>query len=154
MKGANEMRHSLRLFSVVVLVPLACALGYAQDRAQSKNWTIPATASEEVNPLSPTPDVLKKGRAVYSLRCQRCHGPEGRGDGPDGDPDAPTADLTDGFRVSINPDGVVFYKIWNGRARVWGGVQGKPRMPAFNSVLLKDEAWALVAYVQTLRKPE
>jgi mono/diheme cytochrome c family protein len=148
------MRHSPRLFSVVALVPLACALGYAQDRPQSKNWTIPATASEEANPLSSTPDVRQKGRAVYSLHCQRCHGPEGRGDGPDGDPDEPMADLTDGFRVSINPDGVVFYKIWNGRARVWGGVQGKPRMPAFNSVLLKDEAWAVVAYVQTLRKPE
>jgi copper transport protein len=111
-------------------------------------WSIPKTASDEKSPLLPTPDVLEKGKAVYSSHCQRCHGHDGKGDGPSGDPQEATADLTDGFRVSINPDGVVFYKVWNGRGRF--GL----KMPAFKNELSTDDAWAVVAYVQTLRKSE
>ena len=53
-------------------------------------------------------------------------------------------DLTDAKRAERNPDGVVFYKIWNGRR--------KPKMPAQKDELTKEQIWAVVAYVQTLRK--
>lgn len=61
-----------------------------------------------------------------------------------------TADLTDASRVSINPDGVVFYKIWNGR----GGAIPHERMPGFgfSGILSRDEVWSLVVYIQTLRR--
>ena len=58
--------------------------------------------------------------------CQKCHGPEGKGDGPDSDPRMPAADLTDGFRAELNPDGVLYYRIFNGKP---------PVMPAFKSSL-------------------
>jgi mono/diheme cytochrome c family protein len=45
--------------------------------------------------------------------------------------------------MSRNPEGVVFYKIWNGRK--------DPDMPAFKSQMTKDEAWAVVAYAISLR---
>ena len=54
------------------------------------------------------------------------------------------ADLTLAARASANPDGVLFYKVWNGRSR--------PKMPAFKSQLTKDDVWAVVEYVKTLRK--
>ena len=53
-------------------------------------------------------------------------------------------DLTRADRAAANPDGVVFYKVWNGRQ--------EPRMPSFEDQLSKEQAWAVVAYVQTLRK--
>src|SRR5258706_8056238 len=81
------------------------------DRAM--NWTIPATAPGEKNPLSLTPEVLEKGKVLYAANCQRCHGRDGRNDGPDSDASAANADLTDTLRVAINPDGVVFYKVWS-----------------------------------------
>jgi len=46
-------------------------------------------------------------------------------------------------RAARNTDGTVFYKIWNGRAT--------PKMPAFSEQLSKEQAWTIVAYVQTLR---
>lgn len=60
------------------------------------------------------------------------------------------ADLTDPDRVVINPDGVVFYRIWNGK----GGMIPSERMPGFgfNQKLQREDIWALVAYVQTLRR--
>jgi mono/diheme cytochrome c family protein len=109
-------------------------------------WELPPTADEEKNPLSVTPAVLKTGEALYKKNCERCHGPEGIGDGPDADPDhMADMDLTNPKRADRNSDGVVFYKVWNGRK--------KPKMPPFKEELTKEQAWSVVAFAQTLRKP-
>ena len=52
-------------------------------------------------------------------------------------------DLRQVSRADENPDGVVFHKIMTGRV--------KPKMPAFAEELSREQAWAIVAYVQTLR---
>ena len=84
--------------------------------------------------------VLATGKAMFKDKCQRCHGPGGQGRRPDADPDAQEdMDLTSANRAARNPDGVVFYKVWNGRK--------KPKMPAFKDDLTKDQVWAVVAYV-------
>jgi mono/diheme cytochrome c family protein len=134
-----------RLLCALVLCLTVLAHLSIVGRAQSSSWTIPQSALTEKSPLSPTPDVLKKGRALFASSCQKCHGPEGKGDGPDGDREEPPADLTLASRSAANLDGIVFYKIWNGRAR--------PKMPAFKSQLTKDQIWTIVEYVKTLRKP-
>jgi mono/diheme cytochrome c family protein len=119
------------------------------------SWNLPALSNQLKNPLASTADVLAHGKRLYAEHCQRCHGAEGRNDGPNSDRDEPTSDLTDPFRASINPDGVVFNKIWFGRFR--------PDMPASGQnqsngrqarpgTLSGDDVWALVTYVQTLRQ--
>jgi mono/diheme cytochrome c family protein len=108
-------------------------------------WNIPPDAKEKPNPLAVDEKVLAAGRAVYKDKCVKCHGPGGLGDGPDADPDAqPDMDLTNPRRAERNPDGVVFYKVWNGRR--------KPKMPAFSEELTEQQAWTVVAYVQSLRR--
>jgi mono/diheme cytochrome c family protein len=124
---------------LVIAVFCASVVAFAQS-----GWTIPAAGRDEKSPLQPTADVLKKGASVYKSKCQRCHGKEAKGDGPESDPDTPAADLTDASRASVNTDGVLFYKVWNGRS--------KPKMPAFKSEMTKDDAWAVVEYVKSLRK--
>ncbi len=52
-------------------------------------------------------------------------------------------DLTVADFAAKNPDGVVFYKIWNGRKSA--------KMDPMSAELSKDQVWAVVAYVQTLR---
>ena len=107
-------------------------------------WTIPPGASEEKSPLTVSDAVVAAGRKLFSGKCQRCHGPGGKGDGPDGDKaHAADMNLTVATRAARNTDGVVFYKIWNGRP--------SPKMPVFSEELTKEQAWAIVAYVQTLR---
>jgi len=133
------MRRSVWI--VAVLVAALC--GSALAAAQAGGWTIPASGRTEESPLKPTPDVLKKGKSVFSSKCQRCHGIQGKGDGPESDPDGPAADLTDPARASVNPDGVLFYKVWNGRSQ--------PKIPAFKSEMTKDDVWAVVEYVKSLR---
>jgi mono/diheme cytochrome c family protein len=93
------------------------------------------------SPLSPTPAVLKKGKDLFGDNCQKCHGAGGKGDGPYGDPQHRPADLTQ----SADADGIMFYKAWNGRK--------DPVMPAFKTTMTREEIWAVIEYVKTLRKP-
>ena len=90
-------------------------------------------------------DAVKKGKSVFTSKCQKCHGPGAKGDGPDSDPKSPAADLTDEFRYELNPEGILYYKVLNGHP---------PQMPAFKSQLAPDEVWQVVAYVMSLRKPQ
>jgi mono/diheme cytochrome c family protein len=115
-----------------------------QAPAGAEGWQIPEGAAAETNPVPTTADVLAKGMSLYRAKCQRCHGADGTGHGPEADPGHPPADLTDGRRAFLNPDGVMFYKIWNGRA--------KPKMPAMKSDMAPADVWTVIQYVKTLRK--
>jgi mono/diheme cytochrome c family protein len=117
-------------------------VGAAQGRGGG--WNIPATARTETSPLKVDDTVIASGKKLFSSKCQRCHGASGKGDGPDGDPaHADDMNLTNPARAQANPDGIVFYKIWNGRS--------SPKMPTFSEEISKEQAWTIVAYVQTLR---
>ncbi len=107
-------------------------------------WQLPVDADDTKNPLAVDAKLLAEGKAIFAEKCRRCHGPGGLGDGPDADPDAREMNLTNVKRAERNSDGVVFYKVWNGRRR--------PKMPAFKDELTREQVWAVVAYVQTLRK--
>jgi mono/diheme cytochrome c family protein len=113
----------------------------AGTSAQYQGWTIPDTAKTEKSPVRSAEDAAKKGKSLYAANCAKCHGPEGKGDGPDSDH---AADLTDEFRTELNPEGVLYYKVWNGHAS---------DMPAFKSKLTKDDTWAVVEYLKVLRTP-
>ena len=106
---------------------------------------MPPNAAETTNPLPVDEKLLATGKAIFKDKCQRCHGPGGLGDGPDADPDhQEDMDLTNPKRAEKNPDGVVFYKVSNGRRR--------PKMPPFKDELTEQQIWAVVAYAQSLRK--
>jgi mono/diheme cytochrome c family protein len=142
-----------RFFTAIVFALVAIAVSAiaakqpAQQPARSASgWQLPPDADTKKNPLPVDAKLIATGKAIYKENCQKCHGPSGRGDGPDADPDAAEdMDLTRAARAARNPDGVVFYKAWNGRK--------KPKMPAFKDELTEPQLWAVVAYVQTLRKP-
>jgi mono/diheme cytochrome c family protein len=111
----------------------------------SGGWTLPPDAADEKNPFAGDPKAIETGKTLFKKHCERCHGPGGKGDGPDADPDIQEdMDLTVVRRAARNPDGVVFYKAWNGRT--------KPKMPAVKDDLTKEQLWQIVCYVQTLRQ--
>jgi mono/diheme cytochrome c family protein len=134
------------LFSLMTVSAIA-AKQSAQPQAKSAGgWTLPPDAETTKNPLPVDAKLLATGKSIFKDKCQKCHGAAGKGDGPDADPDAQEdMDLTRANRASKNPDGVVFYKVFNGRK--------KPKMPAQKDDLTKEQIWSVVAYVQTLRKP-
>lgn len=142
------VRTRMMCGSVALLAALAAGRGAllhaAQQPADSDGWQLPPGAAAEPNPIPASPEVLAKGQALYKSKCQKCHGPGGRGDGPDADADHKPGDLTDARRASRNPDGVMFYKVWNGRT--------KPKMPAFKTDISRTDVWTVVQFVKTLRQ--
>ena len=127
-------------------VGIEIANGATGAKDPSDGWQIPEGAATESNPEPLTAANLTRGQSLYKAKCQRCHGVDGAGHGPESDPDHPAGDLTDGRRASRNPDGLMFYKIWNGRP--------KPKMPAMKSDVSRADVWKLVLYVKTLRRQE
>jgi mono/diheme cytochrome c family protein len=116
----------------------------AQARSNS-GWQLPPDADAKKSPLEADAKTLATGKSVFKDKCTKCHGQAGLGDGPDADPEhSEHMDLTNPKRAEHNADGVVFYKVWNGRR--------KPKMPAFKEELNEQQVWSVVAYVQTLRK--
>lgn len=141
------MRNHLMCSAVLLAASLAAGVG-AADRhdapVQGRGWTLGEDAKTRQNPLTPDEKTIAAGKAIFKSKCQRCHGPGGLGDGPDADPDATDMDLTNPKRTSLNSDGVVFYKVSNGRNR--------PKMPPFRDEMSEEQIWQVVTYVQTLRK--
>lgn len=137
-------RHAVTLVLAAMLAGTTAVRAGRQDQpGDSAGWQIPAGAGVETNPIQPTPAALAKGKDIYKAKCQRCHGVNGKGNGPDADLDHPPGDLADAKRASRNPDGVMYYKIWNGRV--------KPKMPMFKSEISKTDVWTVIQYVKTLR---
>src|SRR6266853_5068848 len=112
-------------------------------------------AGTPVNIPSETPvtvQSIQHGHDLFQkLECWKCHGPEGRGDGPS------ASTLTDSNEQPIRPynfaEGSRFkcgatnhdlYKIF------MTGLDGTP-MPSFADVIKPEDAWDLVHYLRTLQ---
>ena len=131
--------------AALVLTTAVLAFEEASLVPMQNGWILPEDAATKKNPLTIDDKTLANGKSVYKSKCEKCHGPGGLGDGPDAEPDGPEEmNLTLAKRADRNPDGVVFYKVSNGRK--------KPKMPAFKEELSEEQIWAVVAHVQSLRK--
>ena len=133
-----KQRIQWRVGAVTAALCIGLAAGAS---AQYAGWTIPDGGKDEKSPVKSAADAAKKGKSLYASNCAKCHGPEAKGNGPDSDH---AADLTDEFRTDLNPEGILYYKMWNGHGS---------DMPAFKSKLTKDDVWALVEYLKVLRTP-
>ena len=104
------------------------------------------------SPPGVTSAMIEQGQQLYQdLQCWKCHGQQGRGDGPS----APT--LTDDFGFPIRAADLT--KAWRYKGgselvdiytRFSTGLNGSP-MPSFYDVISDEQRWALAAYVESLQ---
>jgi mono/diheme cytochrome c family protein len=132
------------LAAAVTLTGAAVTAAVSPADQTTRSWNLGEDADTKKNPVAADAKTLDAGKALFKDKCARCHGPGGLGDGPDADPDATEMDLTNPKRAGRNPDGVVYYKVLNGKLR--------PKMPAFKDELSEEQIWTVVAYVQSIRK--
>jgi cytochrome c oxidase cbb3-type subunit 2 len=99
-----------------------------------------------------TPERVKAGQDVYArVQCWKCHGVEGRGNGPSastlqddlGRPIQPY-NFAEGGRFKCGSTNRDLYRIF------MTGLDGTP-MPSFADNIKPDEAWDLVFYLRTLQ---
>jgi len=99
-----------------------------------------------------TPQFVAKGKDLWGkMQCAACHGATGKGDGES----APT--LKDDWGYPITPKDFTRGPLKSGDApedlfrTFQTGLNGSP-MPSFAESISPEDSWALVAYVQSLRK--
>jgi mono/diheme cytochrome c family protein len=115
-------------------------------RGQTWELTPMTTAKRDGKPLdrSPLPfssELLERGRVLFDINCDHCHGPAGYGDGmvvQRGFPRPPSYHID---RLRDAPDGRLFEVI----------TQGHGRMPAFRTHIVPEDRWAIVGYVRALQ---
>lgn len=101
---------------------------------------------ELINPLTSSPDVIAKGKALYGIFCIDCHGETGNGKGylyvSKRFPAQPTSLISD--LVKNKPDGEIYHVI------TMGSLSGL--MGAHGSQIRPGDRWKIVEYVRELQK--
>ena len=101
---------------------------------------------ELANPFLPTNEVLLRGKDIYSIFCEGCHGISGKGDGhlfTSGLYPMKPRDLS-GDDVSGLKDGEIYHTI----------TLGFGSMGAHGSQILPDDRWKLVLFIRKLQDKE
>jgi len=120
----------------------------------SPKWQTQKAGTPITIPPEPpqTIDSVLHGRQLFDqMQCWKCHGPEGRGDGPSaitltddkGQP-IPPYNFHDGTRFRCGETNSDLYKIF------MTGLDGTP-MPSFADSLKPPDAWDLVHFLRTLQ---
>src|SRR5215813_1258120 len=90
-----------------------------------------------------------KGAQIFNQYCATCHGPQGLGDGPVGKTlNPPPRNFQEGKFKYGNTDQDHFDVITNGAA----SKGGSPLMAPWGKVIPEADRWALVKYVESLKK--
>ena len=125
----------------------------------SPRWNDPKNYGPAL-PNEPSPDWMddgeklkeqrKKGAELFTISCVPCHGPEGKGDGPN------AAQLVDFWERPIKPGNLRAERLRHGdESADWyrvltTGISGTP-MPVFGESLTPEQRWQIIAYLQELR---
>lgn len=144
---------------LAALVKELTAYADASGKRVNRFETAAASGNPVLVEVPPEPPAgvqeLALGREVYlRMQCNLCHGDTGAGDGPQ----VPT--LKDASGIPIRPRDFntgLFRGGHTGRdlyLRIHNGMPGTPMVPYDNSQMKPEERWALVHYIQSLRRTE
>lgn len=125
-----------------LLVMVLFIIGGHLVSAQESDWKAPKTADALKNPFKGNAKATAEGKRIYEQMCVLCHGIKGKGNGEAGlTLDKKPANFL-AFKVKKESDGVIFWKITNGKAP----------MAAYEELLTEDQRWQLVNYIRELEK--
>ena len=114
-------------------VLLAAIVSGGQARDHDPTWRAPSHEAERTNPLVGRGGVVAGGRKLFQQRCASCHGDAGLG--------TSKAPILADWRVQVQSDGALYWKISHGNART--------DMPSF-SFLPELQRWQLVLHLRFL----
>ena len=140
MDSRPKANLAARKILFVFILAVICIVVVYSILDQNKPWVVPPEYKSLKNPLQPSESNLRAAQELYRDQCAQCHGPLGKGDGPEAHMHRPApADLTDAGRMSAVTDGEVFYQISVGR---------RP-MPPYMKRTTEEQRWQLTLLVRS-----
>ena len=137
------------LFVLLALFVFIFVLWAQQDQKAQPPAQAPAPESKpapddsaKANPVKPTPESIAKGKKVYAIDCEMCHGKDGDGKGDMASDIKNVADFTNPDTLKSRTDGELFHVIRH----------GKGDMPPEGDRAKNDDIWNLVNYVRSFAK--
>lgn len=120
----------------VLVGPIAPCATQAQGTAPNPA----ATPGQPDNGQDAGEKSTAEGKALYQRECASCHGPGGKGDGPDAG------------KLKVRPTDLSSQEMWQkADAALYSRInEGKTPMPSFRSKLSKPEVGVLIKYIRTL----
>ena len=105
----------------------------------------PATpTSFHASPSGFTAEGIVRGQRLYAQQCLRCHGPDGRGEGPDTPALAMWPPTLNGSLLWKRMEGELFWRVRHGLA----GRDGRPTMPGLGGQPSDVQVWELLDFLQ------
>jgi mono/diheme cytochrome c family protein len=99
------------------------------------------------NPVTPTPETLERGKALYDTYCLVCHGPAGKGDGPVVNKPGETG------KFPFAPDLTLPVTVARSDGYLYGIIRvGRGLMPEYGSRIPHMDRWYVVNYVRQLQR--
>ena len=87
---------------------------------------------------------IVRGQHVYEQHCLRCHGADGRGEGPDAPGLAMWPPTLNGSLLWKRMEGELFWRVRHGLQ----GRDGRPTMPGFDRQLSDAQIWEVLDFLQ------
>ena len=126
----------------VLCVPSAIVIATQQPPGTFAKKGGNPEAAKVKNPVAASPASLAAGKRSYQRLCEKCHGPEGHGDGTAVTEKQPQ-DLTDATWEFGSTDGELFAAVHDGTS---------PDMEGYKERMTDTEIWNVVNYVRSLKK--
>jgi mono/diheme cytochrome c family protein len=136
----------ISLFVLFLTVTMASAGGSGHTHEEKEGvhgLEIPAKYQNKKNPSWSDLDAIVAGSTIYKENCAKCHGADGRGDGPLAKSmRTKPFDFQDSTHMSQMNDGYLYWRT------VEGGKHPpfKSKMPAYKNVLTEREVWQVLSY--------
>lgn len=109
-------------------------------------WTPAVPTSLHASPTGDAAQSIMRGQALYTRHCARCHGADGRSEGPDAARQARWPTALHGALLWKRLDGELFWRVQHGMR----GRDGQPTMPGFARHLNDADTWAVLDYARAL----
>lgn len=133
----------MKTIKILITVAIVSFGLFSFGKLVQEEWKVPAKYQSMKNPVEASKSNVDLGKTLYAKHCKSCHGKEGLGDGPKAEEvDGDLGDFSS-KKFQAQTDGALFYK----------SLIGRDDMPNYEKKIPeKDDMWAIVHYMRTLKK--